>query len=71
MFHIGYGWDIRIKRKGVNGSYCSQYSFNYEGISNALCGRVVDKNEKGEKFTPLRIQVIQMEMIENQKQIEE
>ena len=56
LFAIGGGCDIQVYRKGVNGSYCSQSSFNYEGISNALCG----KNGSSNPFTPKRITVIQM-----------
>ena len=52
IFWIGNGSDICIKKKGNPGSYCNQRGFNYQGISNALCG--------GSKFTPKRITVIQM-----------
>ena len=58
-------------------AFCIQEEdwFDYQGITNALCGRTCYEDEngewEGEYFTPLRIQVIQMEMIEEQKQIEE
>ena len=52
LFIIGGGQDIRVEKKGVSGNSCSQRDFNYEGISNALCG--------GGNFTPKRITVIQM-----------
>ena len=53
LFLIGLsGYDIEVKRKDISGSYCSQYQFNYEGITNALCGQ--------RDFTPKRIVFIQM-----------
>ena len=52
LFEIG-GGDICICKKGSGYKpYCLQRSFNYEGISNALCN--------GRYFTPKRITVIQM-----------
>ncbi|BFU21552.1 trichohyalin, putative [Entamoeba histolytica] len=52
LFSFGYG-DIDVYKENYKTkSYCNQYSFEYEGIRNALCG-------KG-GFTPKRIIVIEM-----------
>ncbi|BFU24317.1 predicted protein [Entamoeba histolytica] len=55
LFKFGYG-DIRIfKENDKTQSYCVQDSFEYEGISNALCGKQYPK-----RFTPKRFIVIEM-----------
>ena len=46
------GHDLRVDKKNQSGSYCHQYSFNYNGATNVLCGNY--------NFTPKRITVIQM-----------
>ena len=46
--------------------------YDYQGISNAVCGRTryyENDERKGKYFTPLRIMVIKMEMTEEQKRI--
>ncbi|GAB1223301.1 hypothetical protein ENUP19_0141G0002 [Entamoeba nuttalli] len=57
LFEFGYGYsDILVyKENNKTYSYCNQYSFSYEGVSNALCGK-----EWPNYFTPKRIIVIQM-----------
>ncbi|BFU20089.1 TLD, putative [Entamoeba histolytica] len=53
LFAFGNGNDIHVcKENNKTQSYCQQQSFEYEGISNALCGK--------EDFTPKRIIVIEM-----------
>ncbi|BFU26603.1 trichohyalin, putative [Entamoeba histolytica] len=53
---FSFGWDIYVcKENDKKYSYCDQSSFEYEGISNALCGK-----EWPEYFTPKRIIVIEM-----------
>ncbi|BFU19755.1 trichohyalin, putative [Entamoeba histolytica] len=48
-----FGCDIIVfKENYKTNSYCCQYSFDYKGISNALCGK--------EDFTPKRFIVIEM-----------
>ncbi|BFU23980.1 TLD, putative [Entamoeba histolytica] len=55
LFMFGLG-DIRVyKENDKTQSYCSQFSFEYEGISNALCGK-----QYSNRFTPKRIIVIEM-----------
>ncbi|BFU25503.1 trichohyalin, putative [Entamoeba histolytica] len=52
LFVFGLG-DIDVyKENNKTESYCKQYSFEYEGITNALCGKLY--------FTPKRIIVIEM-----------
>ncbi|BFU22101.1 TLD, putative [Entamoeba histolytica] len=53
--YFGYGDFGVFKENDKTESYCSQYSFEYEGISNALCGK-----QYPERFTPKRIIVIEM-----------
>ncbi|BFU25010.1 predicted protein [Entamoeba histolytica] len=57
LFGFGNGFgDIHVcKESYKTQSYCSQQSFSYEGISNALCGK-----EFPYHFTPKRIIVIEM-----------
>ncbi|BFU22311.1 predicted protein [Entamoeba histolytica] len=58
LFEFGYGYrgDICVyKENDKTKSYCSEYSFEYEGISNALCGK-----QYPYRFTPKRIIVIEM-----------
>ena len=57
LFAFGSRTDIEIKRKGVNGSFCCQSYFNYEGVSCSLCS---SSNSDQQYFTPKRITVIQM-----------
>ena len=61
LLGIGGGHDIRVYKKGQNGSCCHQTdsatSFNYEGISCSLCS---SSNSGRQYFTPKRITVIQM-----------
>ncbi|BFU20582.1 TLD, putative [Entamoeba histolytica] len=53
LFIFGFGHDIFVfKENYKTQSHCNQYSFEYEGISNALCGKY--------SFTPKRIIVIEM-----------
>ena len=49
---FGGGRDISVSKKDSGENYCNQKSFNYEGISNALCGAY--------NFTTKRIIVVQM-----------
>ncbi|BFU19596.1 trichohyalin, putative [Entamoeba histolytica] len=51
-FEFGLGDILVHKENNKTQSYCKQYSFEYEGISNALCGKYY--------FTPKRIIVIEM-----------
>ncbi|BFU24553.1 TLD, putative [Entamoeba histolytica] len=52
----GYFCDIYVyKENNKTESWCEQYSFEYEGISNALCGK-----EWPNRFTTKRIIVIEM-----------
>ncbi|GAB1220811.1 hypothetical protein ENUP19_0059G0020 [Entamoeba nuttalli] len=56
LFNFGFGWDIFVyKENNKTKSWCKQHSFEYEEISNALCGK-----EYTEPFTPKRIIVIEM-----------
>ncbi|BFU21979.1 trichohyalin, putative [Entamoeba histolytica] len=57
LFEFGHGYsDILVyKENNKTYSYCNQYSFEYEGISNALCGK-----EWPNYFTPKRIIVIEL-----------
>ncbi|BFU22227.1 trichohyalin, putative [Entamoeba histolytica] len=53
LFAFGGGSDISVgKENDKTESYCDQQSFDYKGISNALCGK--------KYFTPKRIIVIEM-----------
>ncbi|BFU22335.1 trichohyalin, putative [Entamoeba histolytica] len=53
LFSFGFGCDIYVyKEKYKTQSFCYQNCFEYEGISNALCGKF--------NFTPKRIIVIEM-----------
>ncbi|GAB1220411.1 hypothetical protein ENUP19_0053G0002 [Entamoeba nuttalli] len=53
LFSFGNGGDIDVYKENIKTeSYCIQYSFEYEGIENALCGKY--------NFTPKRIIVIEM-----------
>ncbi|BFU22001.1 predicted protein [Entamoeba histolytica] len=57
LFGFGGGCDICVyKENDKTYSYCNQYSFEYEGISKALCGKEYPNNY----FTPKRIIVIEM-----------
>ncbi|BFU26708.1 predicted protein [Entamoeba histolytica] len=56
LFEIGNGYDICVcKENNKTKSFCLQHSFEYEGISNALCGK-----QHPNRFTPKRIIVIEM-----------
>ncbi|BFU20721.1 hypothetical protein, conserved [Entamoeba histolytica] len=56
LFSFGNGWDIVVYKENYKTqSYCEQNCFEYEGISNALCGKQIP-----ECFTPKRIIVIEM-----------
>ncbi|BFU26023.1 trichohyalin, putative [Entamoeba histolytica] len=56
LFAFGIG-DIRIyKENDKTISFCNQHSFEYKGISKALCGKEYPNNY----FTPKRIIVIEM-----------
>ncbi|BFU19989.1 trichohyalin, putative [Entamoeba histolytica] len=56
LFAFGLLGDIEVyKENNKTKSYCKQSSFEYEGISNALCGK-----QNPEYFTPKRIIVIEM-----------
>ncbi|BFU22376.1 predicted protein [Entamoeba histolytica] len=56
LFAFGYYDDIVVfKENDKTRSYCKQRSFEYEGISNALCGK-----QYPYRFTPKRIIVIEM-----------
>ncbi|BFU21509.1 trichohyalin, putative [Entamoeba histolytica] len=52
LFEIGLGDIAVFKENYKTNSFCNQYSFEYEGITNALCGKY--------HFTPKRIIVIEM-----------
>ena len=75
-FLISIGNINICKENNKNLSGCEQIeeTYDYQGISNAICGRTRYKENgeiKGECFIPLRITVIQMEMTEEQKHNEE
>ncbi|BFU18090.1 predicted protein [Entamoeba histolytica] len=56
LFMFGNGADIYVyKENDKTQSYCYQHSFEYKGISKALCGK-----QHPERFTPKRIIVIEM-----------
>ncbi|BFU26452.1 predicted protein [Entamoeba histolytica] len=55
LFEFGYGDICVYKEDNKTYSFCNQYSFEYEGISNALCGKQFPN-----RFTPKRIIVIEM-----------
>ena len=66
-FLINLGNITLRKENNKSSSYCvpKQDLFDYQGISNALCGRtgyIENGKMKGEYFKPLRITVIQMEI---------
>ncbi|BFU26084.1 trichohyalin, putative [Entamoeba histolytica] len=52
LFSFGLGDIVVYKENNKTKSYCYQFSFEYKGNENALCGK--------EHFTPKRIIVIQM-----------
>ncbi|BFU26140.1 trichohyalin, putative [Entamoeba histolytica] len=53
LFSFGYFCDIQVYKENYKTiSWCKQHSFEYKGISNALCGKYY--------FTPKRILVIEM-----------
>ncbi|BFU24067.1 trichohyalin, putative [Entamoeba histolytica] len=52
LFEFGLGDIVVFKENIKTYSYCCQRNFEYEGISNALCGK--------HSFTPKRIIVIEM-----------
>ncbi|BFU23673.1 trichohyalin, putative [Entamoeba histolytica] len=53
LFGIGFSDILVYKEDKKTNSFCLQHSFEYKGISNALCGK--------EDFTPKRFIVIEME----------
>ncbi|BFU24166.1 trichohyalin, putative [Entamoeba histolytica] len=55
LFLFGLGDFGVYKENDKIKSYCSQYSFEYKGIENALCGKQLPNH-----FTPKRIIVIEM-----------
>ncbi|BFU25299.1 TLD, putative [Entamoeba histolytica] len=55
LFSFGYGDIVVYKENDKIKSSCKQNSFEYEGISNALCGK-----QHPDRFTPKRIIVIEM-----------
>ncbi|BFU19253.1 predicted protein [Entamoeba histolytica] len=56
LFNFGYYGDICVHKANYKTtSSCKQYSFQYKGISNVLCGK-----EYPNRFTPKRIIVIEM-----------
>ncbi|BFU23715.1 predicted protein [Entamoeba histolytica] len=53
LFSFGYFCDIHVYKENYKTqSFCKQYSYDYKGISNALCGKY--------NFIPKRIIVIEM-----------
>ena len=61
LFGFGGGHDIFVSQKDQGGSYCKQHSFNYEGISNALCeSNNYNYYNNQINFTPKHFIVIQM-----------
>ncbi|BFU21029.1 trichohyalin, putative [Entamoeba histolytica] len=61
LFEFGFLDDICVcKENNKTQSYCNQYSFEYKGISNALCGK-----QHPNHFTPKRIIIIVIEMIQS------
>ncbi|BFU20368.1 predicted protein [Entamoeba histolytica] len=54
LFEFGYGFMV-CKENNKILSHCKQNSFEYKGISNALCGKQHPK-----RFTPKRIIIIEM-----------
>ena len=54
LFEIGTG-DISIYKKGSRKHYCEQYSFNYEGNQNTLCGKVRPKTFELKQFTVIQM----------------
>ncbi|BFU25821.1 trichohyalin, putative [Entamoeba histolytica] len=55
LFKFGLGDILVLKENYKTKSWCKQQSFEYKGISNALCGK-----QFPERFTPKRIIVIEM-----------
>ncbi|BFU22989.1 trichohyalin, putative [Entamoeba histolytica] len=55
LFEFGLGDICVYKENYKTNSFCQQYSFEYEGISNALCGK-----QHPNRFTTKRIIVIEM-----------
>ncbi|BFU24580.1 TLD, putative [Entamoeba histolytica] len=55
LFALGLGDILVCKENNKTESFCSQHSFDYKRISNALCGKQLP-----ERFTPKRIIVIEM-----------
>ncbi|BFU25672.1 trichohyalin, putative [Entamoeba histolytica] len=55
LFEFGLDDICIFKENDKTYSYCNQHSFEYKGISNALCGKQLPKY-----FTPKRIIVIEM-----------
>ncbi|EMD43647.1 Hypothetical protein EHI5A_116970 [Entamoeba histolytica KU27] len=56
LFGFGNGEDIGVGKENYKTlSYCDQRSYEYEGISNALCGK-----QHPEHFTPKRIIAVEM-----------
>ncbi|BFU24127.1 predicted protein [Entamoeba histolytica] len=55
LFSFGLDDIFVYKENDKTQSHCYQHSFEYEGISNALCGKQLPNN-----FTPKRIIVIEM-----------
>ncbi|ELP92811.1 hypothetical protein EIN_372330 [Entamoeba invadens IP1] len=49
---VGGGHDIALFKKGSGQCYCDQYSFDYKGMSNVLCG--------SQNFVPKHFIVVQM-----------
>ncbi|BFU20213.1 trichohyalin, putative [Entamoeba histolytica] len=44
LFAFGFGYDICVRKENDKTlSHCKQSSFEYEGISNALCGKELPK----------------------------
>ncbi|BFU24019.1 trichohyalin, putative [Entamoeba histolytica] len=44
LFAFGFGYDICVRKENYKTlSHCKQSSFEYEGISNALCGKELPK----------------------------
>ncbi|BFU21134.1 hypothetical protein KM1_057740 [Entamoeba histolytica HM-3:IMSS] len=47
LFEFGFGKDICVHKKNYSTkSFCLQYSFEYDGISNALCGKQIFKTKQ-------------------------
>ncbi|EKE40396.1 hypothetical protein ENU1_091720 [Entamoeba nuttalli P19] len=47
LFDIGFGRDIGVYKQNYSTkSFCLQFSFEYDGISNALCGKRIFKTKQ-------------------------